>query len=220
LLSIALVGVTGLVGADVARRLRARSDVALVSYARKPSGAPDERTLNFEKLIYDGSAALDLPPVDVAISCLGTTLKEAGSQGMFRRIDYEYVHAFGMAAKAAGAKHYILMSSVGARRTSSSYYLKVKAEAEAAISRLGFERVDILRPGLLLGKRAPDRRNRRTLETIAQKVAPLADPFLGGALRSYRTIPATVVAAKVVALATGAGKPGVTIHEYDSLIHA
>ena len=80
----------------------------------------------------------------IAISCLGTTMRVAGSRDAFRAVDHDLVLAFAKAARDAGARHMISVSSVGAMPASGSFYLRTKAEAEAGLRKLKFERLDIL----------------------------------------------------------------------------
>lgn len=212
MIDVALIGGSGLVGKKVAQRLAARDDIAFVSFVRRDPHSRYERQLEFEALLHDGGDILGVRHIDVAISCLGTTMKAAGSKGAFRRVDYDYVRAFAQAARRYGARQFILVSSVGARRDASNYYLAVKAEAEAAILKLGYERVDIIRPGLLLGTRAEVRPGER----LATYLVPLLHPFLHGRNARYRATQSKTVARAIVEL-TGAAAPGHFLYENPEL---
>jgi hypothetical protein len=61
------------------------------------------------------------------------------------------------AAKAAGVKSYVFISSSGTRSYVSSFvpYSKMKIGVEDAIKELGFENAIILRPGMILGREKP-----------------------------------------------------------------
>lgn len=136
--------------------------------------------------------------LDCFICALGSTLKAAGSQDAFAAIDRDLVLALAGIARRHGARQAIVVSSVGAAAHSPSFYLRVKGEMEAGIEKLGFERVDFLQPGLLLGERTGAS---RPGERIAQMLNPLLNPLLLGSLRPYRAIRAETVAAALVALA-------------------
>lgn len=144
--------------------------------------------------------------LDCFVCAIGSTLKAAGSQAAFAAIDRDLVLALAGIARRHGARQAIVVSSVGAAQSSASFYLRVKGEMEAGVEKLGFERVDFLQPGLLLGERAGVS---RPGERIAQVLNPLLNPFLLGSLRRYRAIPAEKVAAALVALAGRKGS-GVT----------
>lgn len=207
-LNVLMAGGTGLVGARVAEQLAARSAVKLVSLVRT-ARRPTDRAIDFEALVADPPGTVGPGPIDVGISCLGTTIRKAGSQPAFRRVDHDYVLALAKAARQAGARQFIVVSSVGAGN--GSFYLRVKGEMEAGLRALGFDRLDILRPGLLIGERA----ERRPAERIAQRIAPLIDPLLIGSLARYGSLSAQRVADAIVAL-VGRSAPGVHIaHKED-----
>jgi uncharacterized protein YbjT (DUF2867 family) len=148
------------------------------------------------------------------VSCLGTTLQVAGSREAFIAVDRELVLRLARLAFELGARRAILVSSVGASRQSGNFYLRIKGEVEDAMGDLGFQRLDILQPGLLLGERTELRRG----ESIAQTLAPLYNPLLRGArLRRYRAIPAETVARAIVRLAD-ATAPGQFVHQHDAIV--
>lgn len=166
--------------------------------------------------ITDFDALPDSAPdghVDHAYCCLGTTRKAAGSAAAFRRVDLEYVLAFGKAAVQAGASHCILNSSAGAEITSRNLYLHTKGEAEAGLSALGFATVDVVRPGLLLGQRA----ELRVGERLGQWATPVFNPLLMGGLRRYKSISAETVA-QAMAAAPWVEGAGVRVHHFDEMV--
>jgi uncharacterized protein YbjT (DUF2867 family) len=145
---------------------------------------------------------------DVAICAIGTTMRLAGSQSAFRAVDFDIAVDFALAARGAGVGHMIIVSSVGADPASSNFYLRTKGEMEEAVRSLGFDRLDILRPGLLRGDRGPERRLGERIGVIA---SPLVNLFLRGGLAKYAAIDARAVATAIVRLA-GEDSPGTFIH--------
>lgn len=89
---------------------------------------------------------------DVLFSCLGTTLKAAGSKEAQWKIDYTYQYEFAKAAKENGIKHYILVSSMGANSQSKLFYIKMKGALEDAVNQLSFPRLSIFKPPILIRK--------------------------------------------------------------------
>lgn len=87
------------------------------------------------------------------VRALGTTLRQAGSQEAFRRVDYSYPLAIAKLARQAGARQFLLVSALGADRHSRAFYNRVKAEVEEAVLSLGYPSLTIARPSLLLGER-------------------------------------------------------------------
>ncbi|MGQ0585686.1 MAG: NAD(P)H-binding protein, partial [Gammaproteobacteria bacterium] len=130
---------------------------------------------------------------------LGTTLRAAGSQPAFERVDYHMVVDLARATHKAGAKRFFVVSSVGASEHAAAFYSRVKGRMEGAVRALPFEAVHIVRPSLLLGERA----ERRPGEKLAQLGAPLLGPLLVGPLARYRAVPAADVADALVRLARG-----------------
>lgn len=215
---IVLVGATGLVGRSVLQAAQAHPSLRLVALSRREAPAPAGGRM--EMVVADPAqwdeAIHSLAPGAV-ICALGTTWRQAGrDEQAFRAVDLHLVARVASAAKAAGAGNFVLVSSVGADLASRAFYLRVKAEAEAAVSKLDFKRLDILRPGLLRGARGGDR---RVLERLAILASPLTDHLLHGKRRGQRSIDARVVAAVALQFAREQGA-GHFIHDNDGIRRA
>lgn len=151
-----LIGATGLVGRLVVDHLIAMPEVGeLITITRRPLEIQEHPRLtqmiipNFSTL-----ADLDLPrPLDFAISCLGSTRKQAGSAENFRRIDYDFNLAFAKLARSRDVHHYLLLSAGGVSKNSPFLYPRVKGELEESVRELNFPALTIFRPGLLMGER-------------------------------------------------------------------
>jgi uncharacterized protein YbjT (DUF2867 family) len=118
--------------------------------------------------------------------CLGTTIKQAGSQAAFRRVDFDYPVALAQAAARDGAKRLLVVSALGADARSSVFYNRVKGEMEEAVRAAGVPKTLVFRPSLLVGPRAEPRLGER----IGQVIGALLGPLLG----RYRPIHAEHVA--------------------------
>lgn len=222
--SVLLTGASGLVGGETLKRLLAAGEpFQVIAPTRAPLAAKSPRLHN---VVYDAGTAerradsglrrtLAGRPVDTWICAIGTTMGKAGNQAAFVAIDRDLVLKFASLARFLGARHAILVSSVGANAKAGNFYLRVKAEAERGLAEQNFPRVDILRPGLLLGERG----ERRPAEHAAQVTAPLWNPLLLGPLSRYRAIEASAVAAAAVSFARDGGS-GWFVHEYASIREA
>jgi uncharacterized protein YbjT (DUF2867 family) len=209
---VAMIGATGLVGGLAARTLRAQGhDVDAL--LRRPSGVVHPNWREHVAPSEEWPAIASSIETEAAVSALGTTMRQAGSKAGFRAVDLDIVIAFARAAAAAGARRMVTVSSVGADPASSNFYLRTKGEMEMALEGMGFERLDILRPGLLLGPRGGDR---RPGERMAIALSPLTNLVLRGRLDRYAAIGADVVAAAVAGALRQAG-PGVFRHENRSI---
>jgi uncharacterized protein YbjT (DUF2867 family) len=153
-----VAGATGLVGRELAvRLLRERRFARVVALSRRPLSLTDPR-LEVVDAAYDRLAAAlagvtgEHAPLDV-FCCLGTTIRAAGSEEAFRRVDHDYVLALGRWARAAGAHRMVVISALGADASSRVFYNRVKGETERDLAALGLASLVIVRPSLLAGDR-------------------------------------------------------------------
>ena len=192
--TIMLVGATGLVGGEVLKRVLADARVdRVVALTRRPL-TPHAKLVN--PIVDFEALASDEPwwKVDSVICTLGTTIKAAGSQATFRRVDHGYPLTVATLAHRHGATCFALNSSSGADPHSRSFYSRIKGEVERDIERIGFRAVTIVRPGLIGGERA----EKRTGEHIASVVLGVLTPVLP---RRFRINPASHIADALVAAA-------------------
>lgn len=211
-----VAGGTGLIGGFLIRRLIAEPTYArVIALTRRPLEnviAPKlENSLADFDALEQSLAKKDFA-VDDAYCALGTTIKIAGSQAAFRKVDHDYILAFAQAAKARGAKRFLLVSAIGADAKSSIFYSRVKGETEQAVGALGFDALHIFRPGMLIGSRT----EKRPVEEIGAIVAPFFNALMLGPARPYRSIPAETVANAMIAAASN-DIPGRQIHTYDEM---
>lgn len=213
--SLIIAGASGLVGNHFIRQAAQMSHIDSIfsigrnEVANMPSGAIHYKAPSdqWDNIIRDIGA-------DIACSCLGTTIKKAGSQEAFAAVDLELVNSFFKASKEAGARHAIAISSTMANAAAKHFYLRTKGQAELAIKTLKFDRTDIIRPGLLKGERVDDYRLGERAAIIA---SPLMDILLQGKYRKYRSIPAEDVA-KAAALLSAKSAIGFHVHENDEIL--
>jgi uncharacterized protein YbjT (DUF2867 family) len=208
-----IAGGSGLVGRALVDVLVEAPEYARVlAVTRRPLGREHPRLAN-RILPFDKVDALAGTPCHDAFCCLGTTLRQAGSEAAFRAVDHDQVLRFARAARQAGAERFVFVSSVGADPDSKTFYLRVKGETERDLATLGFPSLDLAQPGLLLGGSRPDS---RPLETTARLFMPLANPFLGGSLKGYRGIDVATLARALLGMARS-GRRGVQRHTYEAL---
>jgi uncharacterized protein YbjT (DUF2867 family) len=193
-----LLGATGLVGGHLLALLLGDGRWSRVTVlARRSTGRTHPR---LEERIGDLAAmeghAEAFAAADV-FCCLGTTIRAAGSQEAFYRVDHDVPVLAARVASGAGARQFLLVSSLGADAGSRVFYNRVKGETERDVAAFPFGGVALLRPSLLLGERA----DRRLAEGIGQRLAPLGSLLLFGPLRRYRALPGMRVAAAMLRLA-------------------
>lgn len=185
---IALIGASGLIGSHLLDHL---AGFELLSLSRSP--ALPERDGWREKLgdKEDWPAMLEGETIDTAIATIGTTKSKTPDWDAYEAIDRHAVVDFARAAKAAGARQLIVVSSTMADPDASSRYLQIKGRMEADVKALGYERLDIVRPGLLRGDRGSER---RLGERIGIMLSPITNLLLRGRLEKYQAIDAAIVA--------------------------
>lgn len=206
-----IAGASGLVGQECLRLLLNRYD-SVISLVRKPTGNTQgrltERRIDFERL-----DTLEIPRGAHVYSALGTTIKKAGSEAAFRRVDFDYPKMLAVRAAAAGGAKFVLVSSVSSDKASGNFYLRVKGELEEAIAAMPLDAALFFRPSVLIG----DREEKRTGESIGIVVARLIAFALVGPLRKFRAIPAGTVAEAMVAAANSEVR-GVHIYHYKEIL--
>lgn len=148
---------------------------------------------------------------DDVFCCLGTTISKVGSKEKFRQVDFYYPFLLAKIMHSAGAKQYLLISSLGANKASRIFYNEVKGEVEEAVSTVGFETVHVLRPSLLLGTRT-EKRSGEDAAKFFYKVFGFLIP------EKYKAIEAIKVAKAMVHFASQ-NKSGIFIHESGELQH-
>jgi uncharacterized protein YbjT (DUF2867 family) len=187
-----VIGATGATGRDLVNQLLTDKDYDEVNvFVRRPLEveSPKLKThiVDFEK----PEEWKDLVNGDVAFSCLGTTLKDAGSKEAQRKVDYDYQYNFAKAAKENEVEDYILVSSYGANPKSKIFYSRMKGELEQSIKALHFNKLMIFQPGML------DRKDsERTGEVLGGKIIKFANKF--GVLTQQKPLPTAVLAKAMI----------------------
>lgn len=187
--TIAITGASGVVGRRVVQHLLAREDVErVVALSRRPLDVQHPK-LVFKVVDMSSQASMAgaLPDgIAVALCCLGTTMKKAGSKAAFRAVDHDAVLAFAQAAIECGARRFVLVSSVGVNAKAPNFYLRTKGETEQALAELGFEQVTFLRPSFI------DDQGTRAEYRLAERLAlPFARFFFSVFARNSRYAPIT-----------------------------
>jgi len=204
-----LVGATGLVGSHVLRLALADARITQVT-------APVRRALpQASRLLAPQVDYASLPPdapwwqADAVVCTLGTTIRTAGSQAAFRRVDHDYPLAVARLARAAGTPVYVLNSAIGADAGSRFFYNRVKGELERDLQAEGFASLTFVRPGLIGGRREEFRAGERIMQGLLGALGPVLPA-------RWRLNPAPGIAAALLEAAVQA-RPGVHVITADTL---
>ena len=209
-----LAGATGLVGTTLLDILLESDDFSrVVAVTRRPLAREHprlaNRTVQFDKLASQ-FAGFSCHSV---FCCLGTTIRAAGSEEGFRKVDVDYVLALARVAQAAQAQRFIVLSAVGADAHSKNFYLRTKGEMEEALVKMNLTALDILQPSVLLGWRG----ELRPLELAATLLMPLVNPLLVGTYAIYRGIPVRTLALAMLG-ASRSARRGVNRYSYAGIL--
>ncbi len=208
------MGASGLVGNYlVFKLLQSDRYEKVITLVRKPMHLKhpklEERVVDFDQLTPG-----DVAGAEDVFCCLGTTIRQAGSKEAFQKVDLVYPVQIGKLALEAGARQYLLVSSIGANAQSSIFYSKTKGEVEARIAALGYPNYTIFRPSMLLGKRKEFRLGEelgKVFDLLLSPLTLLVPPF-----RKYKGIQASKVASAMLDIASQE-VPGQHILESDDL---
>lgn len=206
-----VIGATGAVGKDLVQQLSEdstfeRVDIFVRREVKNPAAKVVAHVVDFDH----PETWADQLKGDVLFSCLGTTIKAAGSQEAQWKVDYTYQYEAAKAAEANGVKNYVLVSSVGANAKSRVFYTKMKGALDDAVQQFGFEGCFILRPPSLI---------RKGSDRFGEKVGIVALKAFNaiGLMRSFTPMPTEAVAAAMIRLAKS-GRKGVEIIESQEIL--
>lgn len=190
-MKLLIIGATGLLGRHVLEKALANTEI-------KSIVAPVRRHLASHPKLFSPIVDFDHLPksadwwqADAVICTLGTTIKVAGSQDAFRRVDHDYVLEAARLARQHGTPTFVLTSAMGANVDSRFFYNRVKGEVESDLAESGFTSLTFVRPGLIGGKRD----QARPLETVLGMIKAILDPVLPKRLRNN---PADKIADKLL----------------------
>ena len=146
-----IIGATGATGRVLLPLLAAAPAVEHIdSYGRRESAFSHEKLHNHAMDFSQPQQWADEVRGDTVFICLGTTLKAAGSKDAQWQIDYQAALDFARAARQNGAGTLVLVSAAGANARSPFFYPRMKGALEEAITALGYPRLRIFRPPLLI----------------------------------------------------------------------
>lgn len=208
--TVMLVGATGLVGQQVLQKAlaseRVRRVVALTRRALPPHPKLINPVVDFDRLPDDAPWWA----VDAVVCTLGTTLKVAGSQAAFYRVDHDLPLRVAQLALRHGAQAYALNSALGADPRSRVFYSRTKGELERDLRALGYPSLTLVRPGLIGGERHESRPAEQIGVRVSQWLRPLLPP-------RYRVVPAERIAHHLLQAAL-AGAPGCNVLSSEAIV--
>lgn len=208
-----IIGATGLIGKNLINYLiKADHIEKIIAITRSKkeysSKKVENKVIDFDKMHEYAGYFFG----DILFSCLGTTLKKAGSTDAQRKVDLDYQYQAAKISAENGVEGYVLVSSSAANSKSQNKYLQMKGELEEKVRELSFKSIVFFRPSLLLG----DRDEFRAAEKIGGFLMPVLS-FVPG-LKKYRPIKGEIVAQKMVKISK-IPEFGLHIYELDEIFY-
>lgn len=196
--SALVAGASGLVGRHCVQALLKEAAYATVTaFLRRPLDFSHpkliQHIIDFEELEGAGNWL----SADDVFCCLGTTMRKAGSEEAFRKVDFDYPIKLAALSQHCGAKQFSIVTALGSDPHSRIFYSRVKGEVEEAIRKISFIALHIFRPSFLLG----NRNESRPAEQIGAAVMSTLKLVMVGPLKKYRAVQASDVAEAMVRVA-------------------
>lgn len=214
-LSIVILGATGAVGTQVVARLLKMNAVGRITLiGRRPLEGISSAKITQHKIDATDPSSYSsfLAGHDVAICTMGVGEPSKASRSEFTKIDHDAPMAFATACKAAGVKHFELLSSVGSNPKSRSFFLRTKGELNAGLTALGFDRLSLFQPSMIL---TPTNRYGIS-QALTLAIWPRLTPLLSGPARKYRGIAVADLGGAMAANTVVAGA-GVEVLHWDEI---
>lgn len=207
--SALLVGASGLVGGHCLQYLLDEpSYTKVIVLSRKPLNIVHDKLVQHVVDFSELETLGEILAAEDVYCCLGTTIKKAGSQEAFRKVDFDYPIKLAALTQHCGANQFLIVSSLGADPHSRIFYNRVKGDVEEAIRKMQFTAIHVFRPSLLLG----ERKEHRAGEKIGAVAMAVLKPAMIGPMRKYRAIQAQDIAKAMVRVAQ-ANLNGFNIYE-------
>lgn len=207
-MKLLILGASGAVGSQVLQQALSHPLINQVVAPSRHPLTPQPKLQNPISTFLTLDSTADYWQVDAVICALGTTRKQAGSKHEFLRVDRELPVDIARLTKSAGARTFVLNSSLGAK-LGKNFYLNTKAEAENAIAQLHFDSLTFVRPSLINTARHPARLG----EQMGLWLAALFRPLIP---KRYRPVTPAAIARALITAAVEP-KPGLTIIESEML---
>ena len=205
-----LAGSTGLIGGQLLELLLTDNGYThVIAISRKPLEASHPKLRNIVADVTSLEQHKDQLTAEDVFCCLGTTMRQAKTKEAFRKVDFDYPVLLAKLSRERGAKQYLLVSALGANKSSFIFYNRVKGLTEEAIASIGFECYHVLRPSLLAGPRTKHRAGEDAAKWFYRVFGFLIP-------KKYKAIESIKVARAMIAVASKEQK-GSFIHESGEL---
>ena len=203
-----IIGSTGLTGSHLLHQLLDSNQYdKVISFSREVE-VEHPKLVNHIVDFDKPEEYCDLVKGDDFFCTIGTTIKKAGSQEAFRKVDFVFPKNFAKCAMESGVSQFLIISALGADSKASNYYMKTKGEIEDFLKESTFKSVAIMQPSLLLG----NRKEFRFAEKIGGALMKLFSFAFVGSLAKYKAIESKTLANALYSIAQK-NTPGFTVYQ-------
>ena len=193
-----LFGSSGLVGGHVLNQLTQNSNYSKIKIFVRSFAEINNPKIEIIKTDFNNlDKHVDDIKGDECFFCIGTTKKNSPNKREYQKIELDIPKKIAQIAKSNLVKSFFFVSSGYANSKSSGDYLKFKGLVEEEIKNLNFDKIGIMRPSFLLGKRKEE----RVGEKIGIMIFKLLTPILIGPFRKMRPIESEKIAKAMIKLA-------------------
>ncbi|MEM8520890.1 NAD(P)H-binding protein [Flavobacterium sp. PL12] len=208
-----VIGSTGLIGSHLLNILLERNEYSkVIAFTKRDLGIKNSKLVQHIIDFDQPETYSQLIVGDDFFCTIGTTIKKAGSQKEFRKVDFEYPKQFASFALQNNVTQFLIISSLSANASSSNFYLKTKGEIQEYLKATDFETVAVLQPSLLLG----DRTEFRLAEKVGGFFMKVLSFVFFGNLKKYKPIEGKTVAKALFTIAQRSNV-GFKIYESDMI---
>ena len=208
-----IIGSTGMTGSHLLKILLTSGIYEkVISFVRHSTKISHPKLVQHVVNFDEPESYQDLIEGNDMFCCLGTTIKKAGSQEAFEKVDLKYPIQFAKIAASKGVKQYSIISSIGANTKSSNFYLRTKGKCEEELRKLAFQSISIFRPSLLIG----NRKEFRLGEKVGEYMMKVFSIFFLGKIKKYKPVKSKNVAYAMYSIAQS-NTVGYHIYESDEI---
>lgn len=192
-----------MIGTELLRQLLGRDDLVVTVLVRTRGRIANGSNVREQIFDFAKDYALigtDALPCDILLCAVGSTMRQAGSEAAFLKVELDIPLALVQRLKDLGRGTFGFVSSTGAGHP-RGFYLQTKAAVEHAIQASGVPAL-VVRPSLLLGNRREFRLGERVATLIAAPILKCLVTLSGRrieALGRLEPISAAKVAAQLIA---------------------
>lgn len=213
-MTVNIFGATGLVGDKLLHQCLDSERIKLVRiFVRKPLSLEHPKLRQIVATLENLEEVAGEIRGDIVFNCLGTTLRQAGSQAAQYEIDCTYPVRVAQLAARNGIPCMVSISSIGASDR-GNFYLKTKADMERGVREAIGERAYFMRPSFITGPRKVF----RLAERIGIYAMVLLNPLFVGSWRKYRSIAASQIAKAMLHVGLNQPESSNKIWHYDEMM--